>query len=214
MKSEEGVAIALGCLLGDGCIKKNENRLQIEQAELDYVTWKLNLFRQHGLATENCHIKRLQRTRVDKKTKQTKDTISYRFYSRSLFQDFHCFYKYKEPGDPTFNPDEKPKRRKMYIPQLFDWFKHPISLAIYYMDDGSACDNQPLFSTGEVSEDEVLLMQQVLLQNFGLDSSFRRSEDRYTGLLIRRKDCSKFLDLVEPYVSQVEGMNRKLKITR
>lgn len=159
-------------------------------------------------------MKQLERTRVDKKTGQSKNTISYRFYSRSLFCDFHCFYKYKELGDPTFNPKEKPKRRKKYIPQLFDWFKHPLALSIYYMDDGSACDNQPYFSTGEVTDDEVLLMQHVLQQNFGLNSSFRRSGDRYSGLLIQRKDCSKFLDLVEPYVSQVKGMNRKLKITR
>ena len=213
-QSKEGIAIGLGCLLGDACIQKNENRLQIEQSELDYVTWKWNLFRKHNLVTENCNIKQLKITRMNKEKGINKDTISYRFYSRSLFQDFHCFYKFKGPGDPTFNPNEPPKRRKMYIPQLLDWFHHPLALAIYYMDDGSAVDNQAYFSTGEVTDGEVILMQQVLKKNFDLDSSFRLSGDRYVGLLIRRKDCSKFLNLVEGYVSEVNGMERKLKITR
>jgi len=82
------------------------------------------------------------------------------------------------------------------------------------MDDGGAQDNQPYFSTGEVTNKEVLLMQQVFKQNFDLDSSLRVGDGHYKGILIRRKDCSKFLDLVQPYVSQVDGMKRKLKISR
>lgn len=139
---------------------------------------------------------------------------SYRFFSRSLFQDFHCFYKYKEEGDPTFNPNQLPRRRKQFVPELIDWFKHPLALSLFYMDDGGVSDNQPYFATGEVTNEEVLLMQQVFKDNFDLDSSLRVVGDHNKGILVRRKDCSKFLDLVQPYVSQVKGMERKLQISR
>lgn len=82
------------------------------------------------------------------------------------------------------------------------------------MDDGGVQDNQPYFATGEVTNAEVLLMQQVFFENFDLDSSLRLEDGHYKGILVRRKDCSKFLDLVQPYVSQVSGMRRKLKISR
>lgn len=212
--SEEGIAIGLGCLLGDASIKKTENRLQIEQSELSYVEWKRKLFQKHNLATQDVQVRKVERSLLDKKTGLTKPLTSYRFFSKSLFEDFHCFYKYKEEGDPTFNPNALPRRRKQFIPELLEWFKHPLALSIFYMDDGGVAENQPYFSTGEVTNKEVLLMQQVFKENFGLDSSLRLVDDHYKGILIRRKDCSKFLDLVQLYVSQVKQMERKLKISR
>lgn len=81
------------------------------------------------------------------------------------------------------------------------------------MDDGGVQDNQAYFATGEVTQQEVLYVQQALKENFELDTSIRYAKKVAVGLLVRRESCPRFLDLVEPYVKQVPCMSYKLNIT-
>ena len=202
--NQEAIDFAVGCLLGDGSIKASETRLVIEQSIKDYTQWKLDKMISYGLSN-NVNIGVVEH----KKT----NTIGYRFYTKSLFKDFHKFYVKKDQNDSTFNPN-KPQRRKCFLPWVKEVFKSSLTLAVFYMDDGGIQDNQPYLSTGEVPYNEVLLFQQALKENFGLSTSIRTNKNVPQGLLLSRKDCGKFLDLVEKHVLEVPCMHYKLQITR
>jgi len=217
--NEEAFALSIASFIGDGHLRP-EGRLEIEQGELEYTEWKKQQFEKYGLATKTSSICKVSHIRTDKITGEVTKTTGYRFYSRSLFKSFRCFVVQKKPGDPTYKVG---KKRKAFTKELFHCFVHPLALAVFYIlflfcknknDDGGVVDNQPYFATGEVPENEVKLFAKVLETNFGLRTTIRRSEEIAVGLLVKRCDCGKFLDLVEPYIKNVSCMKRKLKITR
>jgi hypothetical protein len=210
----EAFAFSLGHLLGDGFMKATEKRMCVEQSDLCYVTWKKKKMIELGLATETSKIQVVTRKRNDLLKKTKIETTSYRFESRSLFEEWHQpFYVEKQKQDPTYNPKERKRRRKRFPCELVFWFNHPLSLAIFYMDDGGVQSNQAYFATGEVSKKEVKFMQYALKRNFNLETTIRYSKKIPVGLLVRRKDCDKFVTLVQPYVNQVASMRYKLNIT-
>lgn len=207
-------AISLGHLLGDGCIRKHGKRMIVEQKHLDYVEWKHREMGKLGLVGPDSTITSVVHTRKDKNTGEVTNNIAYRFETRSLYEEWDpVFYVYKQPGDPAYKEGQPPRRRKRFPQELVSWFNHPLALAVFYMDDGGVQDNQPYFATGEVTEQEVLYMQQALKENFQLDTSIRCAKKVAVGLLVRRKDCSRFMNLVVPYVKQVPCMSQKLEIT-
>lgn len=210
----EAFAFSLGHLLGDGSIKASEKRMCVEQADQAYVEWKKQKMVELGIATETSNIAQVSRTRTDSKTGTVKGTVSYRFYSRSLYEEWHkAFYVEKQEGDPTYKPTVKAKRRKRFPWEIVFWFNHPLAIAVFYMDDGGVQNNQPYFATGEVTEKEVKFMQYAFKRNFDLETTIRYSNKVAVGLLVRRKDCGRFVDLVQPYVNQVPSMRYKLNIT-
>lgn len=211
--NDEAVAFAVGHILGDGSMKATENRLFIEQKQLDYVKWKLNKCVKLGISND-VKVSELTRQRRDPVTGQMKSFTSYRFYTKSLFKDWHQFYVIKKPTDPTYNPLQTSRRRKCAPKQLKEWFKHPLALAVYYMDDGGVQHNQAYFTTGEFNLDEVQIVQACLLDNFSLHTSIRISNNVPKGVIVARRDCGKFLDLVQPYVEEVPCMHYKLNISQ
>jgi hypothetical protein len=211
--NEEAFALSLASLLGDGHLR-DEGRIQVEQAEEDYTKWKKQQFIKYGLATERSKISEVPHIRRNKETGLKETHFGYRFFTRSFFKAFKKFVVYKKPGDPTYVEGQRNKRRKAFTVELFQCFKHPLALAVFYMDDGGVADNQAYFATGEVPLNEVKLLADVFLQNFGLKTTIRFSEGVAVGLLVKRESCGTFLDLVETYVKDVPGMERKLEITR
>lgn len=211
---DEAFALSLGLLLGDGTIKANEKRMCVEHADKCYVQWKKSKMVRLGIATKGSKIQEVTRQRNNPAKGTNVETISYRFESRSLFENWHkLFYVEKQKRDPTYNPTGRNKRRKRFPCEIVFWFNHPLTLAVFYMDDGGVQNNQPYFATGEVSKKEVKFMQYALKRNFDLETTIRYSKNVSVGLLVRRKDCGKFLDLVKPYVNQVSSMRYKLNIT-
>jgi len=211
---EAAFAISLGHLLGDGCIRKDGKRMTVEQKHKDYVEWKHSEMGRLGLVGPDWTITSVVHKRTDKKTGLVTENVAYRFETRSLYEEWDpAFYVYKQPGDPAYKEGQAPRRRKRFPPELISWFNHPLALAVFYMDDGGVQNNQPYFATGEVPLQEVLNMQQALKENFGLDTSIRYAKNVAVGLLVRRTDCPRFMDLVVPYVKQVPSMSQKLEIT-
>jgi hypothetical protein len=212
IENPEAVAFALGHLLGDGGMRSTENRLTIEQKFEEYTLWKQRKCIEYGLANE-VKVTPITRKLRDINTGQVKQTTSFKFQTKSLFKDWHCFYVIKSETDPTFNPSQGPRRRKCVPDQIKHWFTHPLALSVFYMDDGTVTDNQPYFATGEFSLKEVHLLQDCFKDNFGLNTSIRRSNGNPVGFLVARRDCQTFLDLVSPYVQEVPCMRYKLNIT-
>lgn len=207
-------AFMLGNLLGDGSIKKDAIRMDIEQSDLSYTQWKKDKCVELGLSNATSKIEVVKRTRTDKETGIAKDTISYRFTTLSKCWQFDSFYVYKSPGDPTYKEGQAPRRRKRFTKELLELFKDPLTLAVFYMDDGSVAGNSPYFATGECPLNEVEILQEVFLKNFGLSTNVRFSKGLPVGITVIRADCDKFLDLVEDIVKEVPSMTYKLNITR
>jgi|LakMenEpi03Aug12_release.lakeMendotaPanAssembly.Ray.scaffolds.fasta_scaffold193346_2 hypothetical protein len=188
--------------------------MDIEQSDLGYVQWKKYKCVELGLSNASSKISTVFRKRTDKKTGIVTSTASYRFTTLSKCWQFDSFYVYKSGGDPTYQEGEAPRRRKRFTRELLELFKDPLTLAVFYMDDGSVAGNSPYFATGECPLNEVEILQEVFLKNFGLNTNVRFSERLPVGITIIRADCDKFLDLVEDIVKEVPSMTYKLNITR
>ena len=107
--------IVLGCILGDGYITKS-GCLQIEQSskQKDYLYWKYEQMKSIVFSEPQKVI------RYDKRTQRTYS--SYRFYTQALLKQLR-----KE-----FYPIEK----KTIPLTVQNYFKAPVTLAVWYMDDG------------------------------------------------------------------------------
>lgn len=152
--SQTQQCILIGLLLGDGCLerKSRNSRLQIKQSvnKKEYVFWLYNHFRDF----------------VKTPPQQRKDTDQWYFATRSLpqFEVWrNVFYK------------EKKKIVPKNIAQLL---YSPVTLAVWFMDDGSLDYREKYhysftYSTDAFSTKEVSFLQKSLLENFGIESTIQ-----------------------------------------
>lgn len=215
-KSLEGFNFTLGKILGDGHINK-KNQLEIDQKDFEYTKWNQDETRRLGLSTFKAGISEVNRTRVDKEKGTSVKTTSFRCYSQALFSEFrNVFYVEKQPTDPTYGKDSP--FRKGYPPELAYWFTSAYSLAIFFMDDGGVDNGSISISTGEVSTQEVLFLQDILKTNFNLNfgtinvpASEATATNVYKGFYLQWESRQRFYDLVAPTVLKVPCMHYKLK---
>lgn len=177
--------IILGTILGDGSLEFNGyqgTRLQIKQSvgHKDYVFWLYEM------------LKDLCRS----EPKEKPDTKQWYFSTRGLKEFtslWNLFYR---------------NNRKV-IPQGIErLLVSPLSLAVWFMDDGSL-DFRPkdhcsfMLHTDSFSKEDVLTLAEVLKRNFGIDTkvySLLSRETRYPKIYIGSKGRERFLELVEPYI--------------
>lgn len=95
------------------------------------------------------------------------------------------------------------------IPEnIKELFVHPISLAVWYMDDGTLDLRRkyhwnPMMSTYCFSFDDHVRLTEVLAENFGIRSSVTRCTMRgklYYRLYIVSESVSRFMSIVKPYI--------------
>ena len=179
--------VLIGSLLGDGCLVPNSwkkhYRLFITQSEKqrDYLNWKYKIFENFVLSKPKYH----------EKTKSCR----FRTISHLGFTEYRkIFY----PFDKKIVPEEI---EKLLI--------HPISLAVWYMDDGSLHTRKNTFvlNTQSFSFEENEKLQKCLLKNFGIESSINRDK-KYWRLYIKQKSAKRFNVLIKEYVATL--MNYKL----
>jgi len=176
--------ILVGTLLGDGYLYQNRYGscyLEIKHAEeqKDYVFWL------HKNLSDFC----------PSEPKQRKDNNQWKFMTssnddlKSLRQNFY------------------PLNKKVVPENIEEMLTHPISLAVWYMDDGSL-DFRPrshyAFSlkTNSFSIEECNLLSNVLKKNFGILSSVQNTLCRgkkYPQIYIGKAGRDKFLETVKPY---------------
>lgn len=179
--------IVIGTLLGDGCLEFNGyrgTRLQIKQKEehKQYVLWLYS------------HLADLCRTGPQ----QRKDTNQWYFSTRALVEltDLQkIFYS------------ERKKKLPKAITKLIT---SPLSIAVWYMDDGTL-DYRPKshynfrLSTDSFTRTENEELVNMLKENFGVTASICNSlcrGQRYHRLYIGSKGRNTFLNLIQPYMIQ------------
>ena len=178
--------ITVGLLLGDGCFEKKKDtigiRLQIKQQSKakEYVEWLYSQLKGHCLSG----------------VKFRKDYGQYYFSTRYLreFKDiYNLFYV---------------NGKKVVPANIKELLKSPLSLAIWYMDDGSL-DYRPndhyafYLASNCFSLEDSKRLQVVLLDNFGIHSRVYNNlcrGKRYPRIYIGSDGRDKFKKLVSRYI--------------
>lgn len=98
-----------------------------------------------------------------------------------------------------------PNNTKTITEQYLNMIHHPIALAYWFMDDG---DKSGVFATNSFSLEECKLLQNMLLNKFGIYTSLHKQNCNYVIYLLSRSRKN-FDDLVRPYF--VDSMKYKLR---
>jgi len=172
--------IIIGTLLGDAWIDGKSLRIKQSEAHKDYVFWLYS------------HLKNL----CNNPPKQRSDYKQWYFQTKFLKEIFDykkLFYK---------------NGRKIVPENIKSLLVSPLSLAVWYMDDGSL-DFRPKdhynFSlcTNTFTIEENKLLVNVLKENFGVECSIQTPHcrgKRYPEIYIGSKGRDKFFNLISPYI--------------
>ena len=178
-------SILIGSLLGDGYLHKNRYgsiSLEIKQEErhYDYIAWLWQAL--INLCNHG--------------PQQRKDNSQWRLltkYDKTLLPLYRLFYHH----DKKIIPSDIRKH-----------LKDPVSLAVWYMDDGSLDwrihDHFSFcLATNCFSLEEQKYLQECLKENFGVESSIHKTTIRGSlqyRLYIGKQGRKKFQELIQPYI--------------
>ena len=175
--------IIVGLTLGDGHLETQNNgktyKLKIEHSvgQKEYLYWLY----------EELHDWVRMNPKLRSKNSQP---FSYHFstYSHELLR----FY-----GEQFYN------NKKKIIPNSIEELLTPLSLAIWFMDDGSLKSrrhNTYVIHTLGFQRDELERIQTVLAQKFGVQTRLHKQKGKYLRLYVSSKSSEKFKSIVSPYV--------------
>ena|SRR3989338_2061078 len=182
--------VLVGSILGDGCLvanswKKNY-RLKMEQCEAQrrYLFRKYALFKNFTLSSPHNRIET--------------QAWSFRTISHPQFTNYHeLFYRYGKKVVPA---------------SIGELLIAPISIAVWYMDDGmlNSRKDSVLLNTQSFSYKENEMLKQCLKRNFGIEATIVRNK-KYWMLYIRKQYAPVFMRLVKRHVTDL--MSEKLLVT-
>lgn len=190
--------ILIGTILGDACIEscKRESRIQIAHSEKqkDYLIWKYS------------HLKRW--TLSPPKHMSIKDKRNNKIYHRWRFRTFSHpeFSNYKE----LFYENE----RKIIPRNIKDILRSPLSLAVWYMDDGKRrpdCRGAYLDTICFSKEEQERLIK-CLENNFRIRNTRLHWNGEGYHIYIPYTETQRLTYLIEKYV--IPLMRYKLPLTR
>lgn len=170
-------AILVGSLLGDGTLRRQDNRLNAlfeanhAYKHKAYVDWKWRHFQKYVLSPPKARLGRGTR-------------IAYRFTTRSLpvFTAYHTqFYKKGKKQIPT------------------DLQLDPLSLAVWFMDDGCKIRSAYYLNTQQFTLPEQKFLQDLLLKAFRLESALNRDK-KYFRIRISTESSKMMQSIIEPYI--------------
>ncbi len=188
---EEHLLVTIGSILGDGNLKYFSERTQNSQiyvaqhsSKLSYLEW---LHSKYKSGFEMYPIK-----------------------SKKGYQQ-HYFISKPNKIMGSFRKVFYPKGKKIVPLEIEDLLKNPISLAVWYMDDGTL-DKRSKYhfnssiATYNFSFEECTKLSEVLNKNFGILVSVNQSKMRekiYPRLYVKSESMDRFISLVKPFVQPV-----------
>ena len=172
--TEEQQAIIVGCLLGDGAMRAKTNALleinhSVEQKVL--VDWVYT------------HLQQFVST-APKVRKGNGNRVAYRFTTRSL------------PVFTTFYEQFFFKKKKIIPTNLM---LTPLTLAVWFMDDGNKSRTSVYLNTQQFSLEEQKLLQSLLLEQWGIETTLNKDKT-YWRIRVRVSSIEKFVSLIKPYL--------------
>ena len=172
--TERQKAIIVGCVLGDGAMRCKTNALLEVNHSLKqsvYVDWKYSELRE------------LVST-VPQKRFSNGGRIAYRFTTRSLSELTEIYKRFYTNG-------------KKIIPD--DLMLHPLSLAVWFMDDGCKSYRALYLNTQKFSVAEQNTLASLLNKHFGIKATLNKDK-KYYRLRIAVSSVSRFLEIIQPYL--------------
>lgn len=180
--SDRQMAILTGSLLGDGYIHPL-GKICFEQCSLQksYLLWKYEEFKDFA------YPKIAKVSRIDKRNDHTNN--SYRFFLKQYFRSWRQVWY---PKDIKTIPDN-----------IGQWFT-PLSLAVWYMDDGHLFKGkQPLIASECFTREDLLKMINIL-HSWGIEVKLRTNNRMW----ILQSSVNNFMKLISPYI--VNSMKYKI----
>lgn len=177
--------VLIGTLLGDGCLEINGKnvRLRVDHSVIQkqLTDWVFNEFQ--GFSSKNPYF-------IDQ-------------YDVRTNKSYH-HYRFQTQSNPIFNPYHSwfyLNKRKIVPKDIKNLLINPLSLAIWYMDDGFRrrdCIGLYLCTSAFTSEEHKLLLK-TLKVNFDLDAKvhFAAGNPR---IYIPSSCARKFCELVSPFI--------------
>ncbi len=188
--------ILVGMLLGDCCLEKRwkNARLRIEHGlgQKDYLMWKYKEFQK--LATSKPRI-----------------VSSFHRKTKKAYRRWH-FSTFSFPELNSYQTKFYAEKRKRVPRDILKLLKSPLSLAVWFMDDGykrNDC-NALRINTDCFRMREQKLLQQCLKDNFGIKTKLHRKGKSWN-IYIPSEETEKFCKIIKPYV--VSELRYKISLT-
>ena len=177
--------IIVGKMLGDGHLETQNNgktyRLKVEHSikQKEYVDWFYQEFKKWILA------------KPQKKRKIRNGKLSYNYWVNTLTSGSFRFYAHQFYKD-----------KKKVIPKLIHRWLTPLSLAVWFMDDGSIKSKNHkarIINTQGFEKKEVLRLMSALKSKFGIQSKLRKQKDGYQ-IMILSESADEFAMLIKNHL--------------
>ena len=198
------LSIICGSLLGNGCAENrlNSTRFHIHcgAKNIEYIMWLHAYLSKKGY----CALKKPAILKQIGKRNKLYYSIKMRTWAFSSFNYIHqMFYQNKIKVVPNLT--------------FLKEFCTPLTLAIWFMDQGGKCNKADvLFHTNCFLKEEVQILQQFLLEKYKLESTlhkrFPSDSNRGYIIYICKSDLPLFIQIVKPYI--VPSMYYKLGLTK
>jgi len=172
--TEHEKAIIIGCLLGDGAMRCKKNALlEINHSakQQAYVDWKYNVLRRMVITPP-------------KLRKAGFNRIACRFTTRSLSELTKLYRQFYVDGCKI-------------IPE--DLVIHPVSLSVWFMDDGCKSYNAVYFNTQKFDIESQQRLKKFLKEQHGIESSLNKDKIYYR-LRIAVSSVQNLKSIVRPYI--------------
>jgi hypothetical protein len=186
----------IGTLLGDGHLNRDGRyvRLKIDHSweQAAYVWWKFEIFRNLTLREPQ------KRVVYERREGRNPVSIHCRFatHTTSDLEEYHqLFYA---------------NGRKIVPQDIHRLLRSPLSLAVWYMDDGARrTDCQALrLHTNSFTLEEQHLLRETLASNFNIEVTIHRVRAPEHVLYVPSREAIRFCDIVRPYI--LPAMSYKL----
>lgn len=199
--SKEQKSLLIGMLIGDGTISSNYVfKLSHSETQKEYLEWKIGLLNKYGIKNNGM--------------KEYISTCGYNIGKTVLYSQM------------SINPTIKALRRTVYIPKktitrnLLNWL-NPLGLAIWYMDDGCINVNTSKQRSSIQHTIKIATCVDIETVNIIIDyfddvwgitfRPFKEGKGTFSIASSSELDCSKFINIIKPYVEQVPSLLYKIR---
>ena len=168
----EEIGVIIGCLLGDGTLSKSgkDYRLRIEHADKhsEYVAWKYQLLRRLTVSVP---------TKVNAHNSMRFGTVGH--------------------PDLTALRSEWYQGKTKHVPKSLSELS-VISIAVWFMDDGTKHRDTVDFSVHNFEKIEIVKLQKIL-QSYGIETTIN-FDGKGSRLYVKKDSYQAFKALVNPYI--------------
>ena len=185
--TKQQTSVLIGTVLGDGFLQKTGEknarlRLEHSQKQKDYVLWKGSIFGRLFQGTPS-YLERVH--------PKSRETYKYCRWQSSATPAFGKWRKYFYPNGKKIIPSD-----------ITDFFKEPISLAVWYMDDGyyNKVDRNSYIYLGRVTRIEAEILQQAIAKNFNISATVYDKKNKGFALFFGAMETKVLQALIGPFI--------------